>query len=111
MRKKNATGLGSTVESRNKKQPNASIQQLELDRNHVERIILRDILKTGNLYNFNEFFFRETAHKYISCACRYVQRDKTPISLKTVCQCLREYSMADYADVAADIVGAVHELH
>lgn len=69
----------------------------------VERVLIKEIIRTGNLYGLSESFFRETAHKFIVCAFRYVERDKLPISLKTVCGCLCAYGLEEFAKTAESL--------
>jgi hypothetical protein len=78
--------------------------------NTAEKIVLREILKTGNLNSFTEFHFENTAHKFIVCACRHVQRDKQPISLKSVCRCLCDYGQEEFAKIAESLFNEEDQL-
>ncbi|GHU62076.1 hypothetical protein FACS189445_4730 [Spirochaetia bacterium] len=71
----------------------------------AEKLILREILSTGNLNNYDESFFQETAHKFIICGIRHVMRDKKPITLNSVCAVLPEFGMEEVAQELRGIVG------
>jgi hypothetical protein len=73
--------------------------------NIAEKIILKDIILTGDTHGFNESHFCNTVSKYAICAIFYVMRDKKPITLDSVCGVLAEHGLKDIAQELRGIVG------
>ncbi|GHT83305.1 hypothetical protein FACS1894137_04050 [Spirochaetia bacterium] len=71
--------------------------------NIAERIILKEIILTGDIHGFNEFYFKDTAHKFIMASILHVQGDKIPIGLKTVCRCLCDCGLEEFAKTAESL--------